>query len=136
MANLETLISDSAIEFAIRDALAPLENPQPLFRAWANYLEGVAVQAVRTEIEPFGSPFAPLSPVTVARKTRNTILRETGTLFDSIIGQVLPDGASVGSNQAVGEFSLLALHQFGTKNMPARGVLPMDDQGAIHLYCH
>lgn len=133
MANLETLISDQAIQFAINDALKPLQNPQPLYRAWAEYLEGLAVRAMRAEVEPFGGPYAQLAPLTVARKTRNTILRETGALFDSIVGQAIPDGASVGSNQSVGPYSLLAIHHFGApaRNIPSRRALPMDIQGNI-----
>ncbi|MBW4484900.1 MAG: phage virion morphogenesis protein [Tildeniella torsiva UHER 1998/13D] len=110
-----------------------LTNPQPLYKAWAQYLEGLAVTAYRTETAPFGAGWPALKPATVARKKGPGILRESRNLFDSTVGQVLPDGAQVGSNQKVGEYSLLAIHQFGAprRNIPARRVLPMDDQGEV-----
>lgn len=132
MANLQVDVSQAAIEAAIKIRLARLQRPRPLYAAWAQYLEELAVQSFRTETPPFGGAWAPLAPATLARTPRRRgILRVTGKLFDSTVGQVLPDGAAVGSNLAVGPYSLLAIQIFGAprRNIPARMALPMEPDG-------
>jgi phage gpG-like protein len=132
MANLKVEVSQAAIEAAINIRLARLQRPRPLYAAWAQYLEGLAGQAFRTETVPFGAAWAPLAPATLASTPRRRgKLRVTGTLFDSTVGQVLADGAAVGSNLAVGSYSLLAIQIFGAprRNIPARMALPMEPDG-------
>ena len=133
MADLSITISDAELTNALSAALRldRLRNPQPLYKAWANYLERLVVQAYKTETAPFGSGWPALKPATLKRKKRSTILRESGALYDSTVAQVLPDGVQVGSNLGVGQYSLLAIHQFGAprRNIPARRVLPMDATG-------
>lgn len=133
MADLSITITDAAITNALSAALRldRLRNPQPLYKAWANYLERIVVQAYKTETAPFGAGWTDLKPRTRARKKRGTILRESGALYDSTVAQVLSDGVQVGSVLAVGSYSLLAIHQFGAprRSIPARRVLPMDSSG-------
>lgn len=115
MADLTITATDAAITNALTAALRldRLRNPVPLYKAWANYLERLVVQAYKTETAPFGAGWPALKPATLKRKRRSTILRESGALYDSTVAQVLPDGVQVGSNMAVGEYSLLAIHQYG-----------------------
>jgi phage gpG-like protein len=135
VANLKANITNAEIAAALQasNQLAKLSRPETLYKIWANYLERLAVQAYKGETAPFGSRWAPLKPATLSRKTRETILRDSSNMYDSTVGQVLPDGAQVGSNQRVGEYSLLAIHQFGAprRGIPARRVLPMDDEGEM-----
>ena len=139
MANLEVEIANREIEQALSGSLTFLLNPTPLYKAWANYLESVSVKAFRTQTAPFGSKWQSLKPATVARKRAKrakftrAILRETGTLFNTVNAVVLPDGASVGTNQRVGQYSLGAIHHFGApkRNIPSRPILPMDIQGDV-----
>jgi len=120
MANLSIQTSTTEILAALRStALGKLENPQQLttlYKLWANAGERVAVQAFRTETAPYGSPWQELSPITKkldAGGKRRGKLRKSGALFDSLAGQVLSDGAQIGTNQVVGAYSLGAIHQFG-----------------------
>jgi len=115
MADLSITISDIEINNALSAVLRldRLRNPQPLYKAWANYLERLVVQAYKTETAPFGAGWPALRPATLKRKKRSTILRESGALYDSTVAQVLPDGVQVGSNLGVNGYSLLAIHQFG-----------------------
>jgi len=135
MADLTITATDTEITNALTAALRldRLRNPQPLYKAWANYLERLVVQAYKTETAPFGSGWPALQPATLKRKRRATILRESGQMYDTTVAQVLPDGVRVGSNQAVGRYSLLAIHQFGAprRGIPARRVLPMDTSGNV-----
>jgi phage virion morphogenesis protein len=112
-----------------------LVNVAPLFKAWANHLEGRTVQAFKSEAAPDGSAWAALKPATVKRKaerksppSRNKILRDTGRLYDTVAATILPDGVKIGTNQQVGSYSLGAIHQFGApqRRIPARPFLPMD----------
>jgi len=135
MANLQIDISLPAIQNAIQGskAIVRLQNPTPLYKAWANYLEELAVRAYQSESAPFGSGWPALKPATQARKRKTTALRESNALYDSTVAQVLPDGAQIGSNQTVGNYSLLAIHQYGAprRNIPARRVLPLNDDGDL-----
>ena len=138
MANINITTSTTDIIAQLRAAgLAKLDDPaqlRTLYKLWANAGERVAVQAYRSETSPSGQAWEALKPATLRQsrnRNRRGILRDTTAMFDSTIGQVTDDGATVGSNLAVGEYSLLAIHTFGApkRNIPARPVLPMDDQG-------
>ncbi|MDX2273611.1 MAG: phage virion morphogenesis protein [Cyanobacteriota bacterium] len=115
-----------------------LRNPQPLYKAWANHLESRVVTAFKQETSPAGQAWPELKPVTIRRKSRNSRsinkkLRDTGTLYDSIVARALPDGAVIGTNQRVGSYSLGAIHQYGAprRRIPPRPFLPVDTQSNL-----
>lgn len=136
MANLEIKITAEMAPLA--RIVSRLQNSQALYKAWANHLEGLTVNAFKSETAPYGSSWAPLKEETVKRKqarksprSKNRILRDTATLYNTLAARATPTGAVVGTNQTVGSYSLGAIHQFGAprRNIPARPFLPMDDQG-------
>ena len=132
MGNLKISLDSQLVRAALLSSgLGRLENPTPLYRAWALYLERIAVQAYRKETAPFGAKWKPLAASTRLTKKRRTILRETLALFNSTVGVATSDGAQVGSNQQAEGRSLLAAHQFGEprRRLPARPVLPLDERG-------
>jgi phage gpG-like protein len=138
MANLRIEASQNDIINQLRAAgLAKLDNPaelRGLFAAWAEKGTQVVDRAFETETGPGGQPWADLQPATLRysrNRNRRGILRDSNTLFKTTIGVPTNDGAEIGSNQEVNGFSLLAIHQFGAPRagIPARRVLPMDDQG-------
>ena len=45
-------------------------NLTPFYRAASNYMVGQTQQRIKQGVSPDGSPFAPLSPLTIARKRR------------------------------------------------------------------
>lgn len=111
-----------------------------LYKLWAEDLESATIQSFQSESTYAGTPWQPLTQAWIDRRdarksppTRGKILRDTGGLYDSIYARPVSDGAVVGSNQMVGKYSLLAIHQFGAprRNIPARPVLPMDQNGDL-----
>lgn len=134
MANLEIEISDLRLP-SLTD-----RDLSGLYKAWATELEKETILAFDREVSPAGVPWQPVSAETVRRRearksppTRGKILRDLGNLYDSVFARPVSDGAVVGSNQAVGEYSLLAIHQYGAprRNIPARPALPMDENGNL-----
>lgn len=118
MANLRISIDNSAVVKRLERLEQRIDNPTILYKAWSNYLEAGVVNAFRSETAPDGERWAALAPSTLKRKqkskgSRNRILRDTGSLYDSIAATVTATGAEVGTNQNVGIYSLGAIHQFG-----------------------
>lgn len=134
MANFNVEIDDIRLEsFADRDL-------RGLYVVWARELEKEAILAFDRETSPAGVRWDPVTAETIARRekrksppTRGKILQDTGTMADSVFARPTSEGAVVGSNQRVGKYSLLAIHQFGAPkaNIPARPVLPMDQDGNL-----
>ncbi len=101
----------------------------------------------RTQTDPTGKPWAPLSPVTLARKAKNRdkILTEYAYLSGNLVYQAGPNFLEVGSPS-----KYAGTHQFGAPqgafgknrrnapipwgNIPARPFLGLsdDDRTAIH----
>jgi len=81
--------------------------------------------------EPGGSPWAPLSPVTVAKKGHSTILFETGALKASLVTVGGPNNinavASRGSLFGTSDEKAL-FHTEGTSRMPARPPVGTNDE--------
>lgn len=76
----------------------------------AEYLHISTDSRARRQIAPDGSPWAPLSPRTLARKKGTKILRESGALLDTLRHQVSDDGLDFGTDRPYG-----AIHQEGGK---------------------
>lgn len=74
------------------------------------YLQQSTDSRVRKQVGPDGSPWAPLSPRTLAKKKGNKVLRESGALLDTLRGQVSGDELQFGTDRPYG-----AIHQFGGK---------------------
>jgi len=76
----------------------------------AEYLHQSTDNRFRQQVAPDGSPWAPLAPSTLARKKSGRILREAGTLQDTLRHSVSNNELSFGTNRPYG-----AIHQFGGK---------------------
>ncbi|ASN67709.1 hypothetical protein 7S12_21 [uncultured Caudovirales phage] len=76
----------------------------------AEYLHMSTDARARRQVAPDGTPWAPLSPRTLARKKGNKILRESGALLDTLRHQVTDDGLDFGTDRPYG-----AIHQDGGK---------------------
>jgi len=74
------------------------------------YLHQSTDSRARNQVGPDGSPWAPLSPRTLARKKGNKTLRESGALLDTLRHQVAGDELQFGTDRPYG-----AIHQFGGK---------------------
>lgn len=132
MATFAITIPPNAIDAAFSQ-LDRLNNPSTLYKIWANYLESEATLAFKNETSPAGTPWAALSPKYAKRKAeskaKQKILQWTGTLYGSISARAESNGAVVGTNVRAGQYSLGALHQYGTRKMPARPFLPVLSDG-------
>lgn len=87
----------------------------------AEYLHQATDERFVKKIAPDGSPWAPLSPVTLARKKGPRILRESGLLQDTLRHQVSDNELAFGTDRVYG-----AVHQFGQK----RGASGTNKRGA------
>lgn len=76
----------------------------------AEYLHMSVDARARRQVAPDGTPWAPLSPRTLARKKGKKILRESGALLDTLRHQVSNDELQFGTDRPYG-----AIHQFGGK---------------------
>lgn len=77
----------------------------------AEYLHQSTDARTRRQVAPDGTPWAPLSPVTLARKrSGGKILRETGALLDTLRHQVVGDELHFGTDRLYG-----AVQQLGQK---------------------
>lgn len=74
-----------------------------------------------------GNKFAPLKPSTIKQKQRQgkvpyKILRDTGQLLNSLNYKTIPNGVVIGYDVPYAKF-----HQYGTKKMAQRKILPTDE---------
>lgn len=76
----------------------------------AEYLHQSTDERFSNKVAPDGSPWAPLLAVTLAKKKGTGILREKGTLQDTLRKQVTSTELAFGTDRPYG-----AVHQFGQK---------------------
>lgn len=91
----------------LAERLADLTTP---LNDIAEYLHQSTDDRFRQQVAPDGSPWAPLAPSTLARKKSSRILREAGTLQDTLRHSVSNNELSFGTDRPYG-----AIHQFGGK---------------------
>ena len=103
---LDTSQIGSALEELAR-RLGDLTTP---FNDIGEYLHQSTDERFQRKVAPDGSPWAPLSAVTLARKKGTAILREKGTLQDTLRKQVTSTELAFGTDRPYG-----AVHQFGQK---------------------
>ncbi|MBN3949369.1 MAG: phage virion morphogenesis protein [Nostoc sp. NMS7] len=99
-----------------------LTIPTEFLKSTGDYLLKRAEQGFRTETDPYGQKWAPLSPATIAQKERlgypRKILTRKGDMRKSPTATI--QGKSVKITIAFpSEF-----HQRGTRKMPKRQILP------------
>lgn len=127
----------------------PIKTFGPLYKAFANRVEGIIVESFQAETAPYGGSWPALSPEYQAYKTsygnrrrrrgsRNRRgrpkaggglkLRWTGSLYDSMYARVDGNGVIAGSNLKVGAYSLAGIHNFGAprRSIPPRQFFPVD----------
>ena len=104
-------VKSEAARAALARLLAELESPASVLSDIGEMLIASTKQRFETKRAPDGAPWAPLSPVTVARKGHNNILvGETGNLAGMIAYQVSGHRLEWGSPMVYA-----ATHQFGAK---------------------
>lgn len=118
-------MTGARIEFDHREALAvinqtiaAIEDPEPMFRDWGEYLLYAHRQRFQQQTSPEGAAWQALSPRYLKRKKKNRdkILRLDGRLSSDLAYKVSDTEFLFGSNEPYA-----AIHHFGgTIDMPAR----------------
>lgn len=103
---LDTSQIGSALEELAR-RLGDLTTP---FNDIGEYLHQSTDERFQRKVTPDSSPWAPLSAVTLARKKGASILREKGTLQDTLRKQVTSTELAFGTDRPYG-----VVHQFGQR---------------------
>ncbi len=91
-----------------------------------------------SQSSPSGSPWEPLSPVTVARKGHDTILVDSTAMRKSVVLRDAPHHIERIGRNASGEDEIVygtdvtyaVFHQEGTGRTPQREFLGLDEEGA------
>jgi phage gpG-like protein len=128
---------------AIDQLLATLEQPRELLEQIGSTLEMNAQLRFDSKTDPSGQPWAPLSPATKAIYEsdwfieRNpefkggipgSLLQRTNRLRQSLAYNVGPDWLELGTSRKTSGkgWQVGLLHEWGTANMPRRGLLVAD----------
>ncbi len=147
-AMLDVTLDLSQAGIALEELSRRFGNLTTPFNDIAEYLHQSTDDRFRQKVAPDGSPWAPLSAVTLARKKGTGILREKGTLQDTLRHQVTSTELTFGTDRPYG-----AVHQFGQKkgasgsskgrpipwgDIPARPYLGLssDDETEVVLIIH
>ena len=147
-AMLDVTLDTSQIGSALEELARRLGDLTTPFNDIGEYLHQSTDERFQRKVAPDGSPWAPLSAVTLARKKGTAILREKGTLQDTLRKQVTSTELAFGTDRPYG-----AVHQFGQKkgasgsskgrpilwgDIPARPYLGLssDDETEVVLTIH
>lgn len=109
-AMLDVTLDTSQVSKALDDLADRLGDLTTPLNDIGEYLQISTDERFKQKVAPDGSPWAPLSPVTLARKKGPGILREKGTLQDTLRKQVTSTELAFGTDRPYG-----AVHQFGQK---------------------
>ena len=116
---IDVQLDDREVQAAFNRLIQAGEDLTPAMRAIGDHMAGTTKDRFRDEKAPDGTPWAPLSEVTVKRKKRHAdkILTERGYLGGSIAYRAGPDFVEVGS-----PFVYASTHQFGAAKGEFGGV--------------
>ncbi len=145
MQSLVIELQDDALLAAIGRAIALMEKPQQLLGDIGDQLESNAQLRWDERVDPTGAAWAPLSPATKEIYTSEwfikanpafkggipgNLLERTRQLRNSLAHNVGVDYLEIGTSRQVGkkQWQVGALMEWGTKNMPRRGILTANPQ--------
>lgn len=107
---LEVSIDATSVGKTLDDLVERLGDLTTPLNDIAEYLHQSTDNRFRQQVAPDGTPWAPLAPSTLARKKGGRILREKGTLQDTLRHNVSNNELDFGTDRPYG-----AIHQFGGK---------------------
>ncbi|HGY9637896.1 TPA: phage virion morphogenesis protein [Pseudomonas putida] len=107
---LDVTMDASAVGRELEQLIERLGSLRTPLNDIAEYLHISTDNRARRQIAPDGSPWAPLSARTLAKKKGKKILRESGALLDTLRHQVTDDSLDFGTDKPYG-----AIHQDGGK---------------------
>lgn len=127
---LNTQIRDQVTSDVLEQIVRNMGSLRPALLEIGEHLQGSVEERFRTQTDPEGNPWEPLSPFTLANKRNNQILTESGGLRGSIHYQSGSDTLEQGTNKIYG-----AIHQLGgtirAKRAPALAIGRPDGEFAL-----
>lgn len=150
-----SLVGIPELRAKLEQAAASLARPTALMEAIAAQMEVNVNARFDSKTDPAGRPWAPISPMTAkiyaitkggTRKPTTadwkalragevepatlpgSLLERTRHFRGSLSARGYDDHAEIGFTRKVGNWDLGALHEFGTKTMPARQLLTADPE--------
>jgi phage gpG-like protein len=138
---MEIKIDDKQVQATLDRVVAVAENPDGALFAAGKQLEARVRHTFRDEADPWGAPWPPLSPVTVAMRAKrgsgsDAPLVDSGRMFDSLRTERGEGAASVVMG---GPGMWPGVHQRGNPDnrmygrapapIPARPMFPIRDDG-------
>jgi phage virion morphogenesis protein len=123
-------IDDRSVLEALEQLRHKVSDLSPAMNAIGMEFEARASRRFEDETDPNGKPWAPWAKATrksYPKDGNRRILDRTGDMLDSLNYQADKDSVTIGFG-AVSQkgFPYPAAHEFGTKNMPRRGLLTAD----------
>jgi phage virion morphogenesis protein len=109
-AMLDVTLDESQVGKALADLMERLGDLHTPLNDIAEYLHQSIDERFTRQVAPDGSPWAPLAASTLARKKGGRILRDKGTLQDTMRHSVTGNELVFGTDRPYG-----AIHQFGGK---------------------
>jgi phage virion morphogenesis protein len=106
-------VDDSEVLAALQRLIDKGRDPAPMLSAIGLILAASTRERIKDEKSPDGTPFAPLNPLYKKGKKGPGILRESQTLFRTIVSQVEGNSVFVGTNRPHAR-----VHQFGATIRP------------------
>jgi len=127
---LTVTASNGQVIEALSKLLGRLEDLSPAMSSIGQTLESRVSARFETESDPMGAPWAAWAPATVATYPANgnrRILDRYGDMLSSLNHQADRDSVRIGFGASYATY-----HEWGTENMPRRGLLTADpDAGTL-----
>lgn len=120
-----------AVQRFLEDLREHVEATKAIHREMANVVYGQAQEAFENERSPAGDVWLPLKPETIRRKGGSKKLYEEGTLQGTLYAVATPEYGEVGVSATANGFPYPAVHQYGSKHVPARPFMPLDENGEV-----
>lgn len=120
-----------------KEVLEGLQNKaistEPLMAELANHLYNITSDSFENEKSPDGISWNPIKP-RKADQTPDKILRDEGTMQDTLSAFSSKDEAGIGLNAVANGFPYGLVHQFGSEDgsIVARPFLPIDENGKLY----
>lgn len=146
MTGVSVTVDSAEVDRALRAMAARLGDLRPAMELIGKAMVTKKDLGFRAETDPWGTPWARLSEVTMGRRrgTSAQILHDTGNMQDSITFDTGKNSVVVGTNEPRAR-----THQFGAKqgaygrtkrggpipwgDIPRRAMLPLDKAGNIAM---
>ena len=128
---IRIVVDDRELSDALRRLRSRAEDLSPFMADAAELILTVTEEAFDAQRSPDGTPWPDLAPATWKRKRTRRKLYESGNLQGSLSADSDAHSATVGVGATSRGFAYGIVHQLGSRRVPARPFLPVDESGAL-----